>query len=483
MSETAPLSPVTQTVAGVLDHLRFSRFHIKIIVALSLVGFIEAYATAVTGALVVSARGPLHMSGTETKWLVIAPTITLVISMFVGSVYLSDRFSRRRILLVGVVWSTLFTLLTPLAPTATVLIVFRLLSGFGYGLALPAAYPLGTELLPPRRRSTFGWTYEIMLGIGFTLTTVMGYVISHAHLQDGWRLLPLPGGALLFVAPLLIVRFVPESPRWLAERGQAAKAEKVLRAICAKTDSPPPPPLTRLDGTPAPHQPVPPFLTLFTRRMVPHTLLAVGVWVFSLVPFYIVSTLLPEVLVHEGYAVATSFGLAIIIFAVTLPGKWFNGLLMERIGRRATLAGSLLLSAVAVVILLVFQGVVALIVAEIILGLTVFSAFPTVRIYMIEQFPTPLRGRGYFFAELVGRFLAGIPIPFILAGSVSRPNVIFTVILVSVLIGGLIPVFFGKDTRGALESAAPTAEPDGATSTGSARRQPMSGALSMTKED
>jgi hypothetical protein len=93
-----------------------------------------------------------------------------------------------------------------------------------------------------------------------------------------------------------------------------------------------------------------------------------------------------------------------------------------------------------------------------------------------------LRGRGYFFAEFIGRFVAGIPIPFILAGSVSRPNVIFTVVLVTVLIGGLIPVFFGKDTRGPLEVVTPATDADAAASLASGRA-PMSASPTSLPEE
>lgn len=107
---------------------------------------------------------------------------------------------------------------------------------FGSPLALPAAYPLGTELLPPRRRSTFGWSYEILLGIGFTLTTIIGYVISHAHVVDGWRLLPLPGGIFLFIAPVLILLWVPESPSESVTSRHRREASSGGNGISVETD-------------------------------------------------------------------------------------------------------------------------------------------------------------------------------------------------------------------------------------------------------
>ena len=45
-------------------------------------------------------------------------------------------------------------------------------------------------------------------------------------------------------------------------------------------------------------------------------------------------------------------------------------------------------------------------------GFTVLSAFTATRVYLSEQFPTSLRGRGHISGESFGRLFAGVLVPF-----------------------------------------------------------------------
>jgi MFS family permease len=84
-------------------------------------------------------------------------------------------------------------------------------------------------------------------------------------------------------------------------------------------------------------------------------------------------------------------------------------------------------------------------------GFTVLSAFTATRVYLSEQFPTALRGRGQPFGESFGRIFAGVLAPFLMAPYTGSPAVFFGTILGVVAIGALIPVLFGRETVGQLE--------------------------------
>ena len=85
-------------------------------------------------------------------------------------------------------------------------------------------------------------------------------------------------------------------------------------------------------------------------------------------------------------------------------------------------------------------------------GFTVLSSFPAVRVYLSEQFPTALRGRGHFFGKSFGRLFAGVAMPAFLEANTHSPMVFFGTLLVVVAIGAFVPVLFGKETVGQLES-------------------------------
>ena len=76
---------------------------------------------------------------------------------------ISDRVSRKTVMQIGVVVSTFFTLLIPLAQSGTQLIIIRVLTGVGLGFALSAPFPIAAELMPAQHRRTYAAIYEVML--------------------------------------------------------------------------------------------------------------------------------------------------------------------------------------------------------------------------------------------------------------------------------------------------------------------------------
>ena len=157
-----------------------------------------------------------------------------------------------------------------------------------------------------------------------------------------------------------------------------------------------------------------------------------------------------------GAAVKMSFGISTIVFLMSIPGKAFNGYLMEVIGRRGTIAYALG-CAIPGVLLMVTAHLtgsyanVMMSAGAMILGFTALSCFPAVRVYLSEQFPTSLRGRGSIFGEAFGRIFAGVLAPFMIEPHTGSPVIYFGTILVAVSVGAFLPLLFGKETMGQLE--------------------------------
>jgi hypothetical protein len=85
-------------------------------------------------------------------------------------------------------------------------------------------------------------------------------------------------------------------------------------------------------------------------------------------------------------------------------------------------------------------------------GFTALSAATAFRVYLSEQFPTALRGRGHIFGESFARMFSGVLAPFLMAPNTGSPTIFFGTILVVVAIGAFIPVLFGRETVGQLET-------------------------------
>ena len=445
-----------------LDSIPFSAYHLLLILALGTVGFVEGYDLALGGSLIVLAKQPLHLSPNAIRWLVAGPTFLVVIGGFSASA-LSDRLSRKTIMQVGVVVSTFFTLLIPLVQNVEQLIILRLLTGIGLGFAIPAPFPIAAELMPAQHRRTYGGIYEVMLASAFTLLPFVAFLLAGNPL--GFRLIALPGGLALGVVPLLVYYAIPESPRWHLLRGETQKAVDAVNLIIRRSGGKVPPLTVAALGTGISlrRQQLPPFMALFQAGQLRWTAVGILSGVSASAAYYTCAILLPKALVDQGGAVALSFGLSSVLFMASIPGKLFTGYLMEIIGRRWTmtysLAGSLPgIGLMAVAHLTGAFAAVVFIAGALIAGFTVLAAFPCTRVYLSEQFPTDLRGRGHFFGESTARLFAGVLFPLFLERYTASPVVFFGTLLAVVAVGACLPLLFGRETVGQLETVSEAVE-------------------------
>ena len=362
---------------------------------------------------------------------------------------------------IGIVVSTFFTLLIPLAQTGTQLIIIRVLTGIGLGFAISAPFPIAAELMPAQHRRTYGAIYEVMLASAFTLLPFVGFVL--AGNPDGFRLIALPGGLALGVVPLLVHFGLPESPRWYLSKGDPrAAVDTVNRMITRCGDRVPPLTVAAL-GTDlqTARENLPSFTALFGRNQLRWTIVGIICQAAAATAYFCSAILLPKALVDQGAAVSLSFGLSTLLFMVTIPGKFFTGFIMEIIGRRWTITYCLggAIPGLALMGLAHRAGAyatVAMSAGAMITGLTVLSSFTAVRVYLSEQFPTTLRGRGQFFGEATARFFAGVVTPFLLEPYTGSATIFFGTIAVVVAIGACVPLLFGKETVGQLEMVTET---------------------------
>jgi MFS family permease len=450
-------SSASRVLGQKLDSIPFGSYHLMIILVLGLVAFVDGYDLAMTGSLLVLAKAPLHMTPGQIRLLAVAANITVVIGGFTAAA-LSDHWSRRTFILIGVTAINLCTLLITVVQSAEQLIVIRLLTGLAGGFAGAAPFPIAAELMPAQHRRTYGAIYEIMLASTFTVLPLAGYLL--ADKPEGFRFMALPAVLGVFVAPVLVYRLIPESPRLHLRRGNLQAAVDIVNRIIARGGNRVPP-LTvgELGPHPVDDRPdaLPAFSALFRRGQLRWTVVGLLCLICAQVSYFAISVLLPKALVDQGAAVTMSFGLSSLVFMASIPGKAFTGFIMEVIGRRWAitfcLGGSLpglLLMATAHT--MGDYATVAIVAGALITGFTVLSTFPAVRVYLSEQFPTALRGRGHYFGEASSRVFSAVLAPFMLEPYTGSATVFFGTLLIVALIGAFVPVLFGRETTGQLEA-------------------------------
>jgi sugar porter (SP) family MFS transporter len=157
---------------------------------------------------------------------------------------LSDRFGRKRLLLLSAVLFTITGVLTALAPSFSVFIANRLLGGVAIGLASNLSPMYIAEISPASMRGRFVSVNQLTIVIGILSAQVVNWLIAEPvpagataaqilaswNGQTGWRWMfgaeAVP--AFLF---FLLMFLVPESPRWLVKKGRPEEAETVLAKV------------------------------------------------------------------------------------------------------------------------------------------------------------------------------------------------------------------------------------------------------------
>jgi MFS family permease len=448
-------SSASRVLGSKMDSIPFSSYQVLIIFILALVGFVEGYDLFMTGSLIVLAKAPLHLTETDVQWLLLGPAILGTIGGF-GFSAVGDQLSRKAMLVIGVIATTFCTLLIPLVQNAEQLLILRALTGLGAGGVWSAVYPIGAELMPAQHRRTYGAIYEMALASSFTVLPFVGGLL--ASNPNAFRLMALPGGLALLVVPAIVYFLLPESPRWHLRRGDAQTAADIVNRIIRRSGNRVP----RLtvaelgDAHEAARPKLPRYSRLFAKGQLRWTLVGIVTGTCAASAAFMTAALLPKALTNQGYAVNVSLGITSIIYATSFFGKGFTGWLMEIIGRRWTIFYVMAGSVPGYFLMLLSHTAgdyarALMIAGGLIVGFTVVSAFSATRVYLSEQFPTALRGRGHLFGESCGRIFAGGLVPFFMAPHTGSPTIFFGTMLLFSAIGAFVPIVWGKETVGQIE--------------------------------
>jgi MFS family permease len=250
----------------------------------------------------VLAKQPLHLAPSELRFLTVASTMMIVVGGFIASA-ISDHYSRKTVMLIGVAGITLFTLLLALVQTGEQLIIVRLLTGLAGGFAVFAPFPIAAELMPARHRHTFAAVYEMALACSFALLPFVAFLL--ADNPNAFRFMALPDGLAFFVMPALIYFLLPESPRWYLRRGHAAAAVATVNRIIDRAGNRvlPLAPAALGDNVQTVREELPPYRALFRRGQLRWTAIGISSYIFCGTAFFLISVLLPKALVDQGTAV------------------------------------------------------------------------------------------------------------------------------------------------------------------------------------
>jgi EmrB/QacA subfamily drug resistance transporter len=148
-----------------------------------------------------------HTGLADLQWVVTAYTLTLAGLLLVAGA-LGDRYGRRRVFIIGVIWFAVASVLCGIAPSALVLIAARALQGVGAALLTPGSLAIIEASFVPEDRGKAIGAWSGLSGVASAIGPFLGgWLIQAAN----WRwifAINLPIAALVVA---LAWRHVPES--------------------------------------------------------------------------------------------------------------------------------------------------------------------------------------------------------------------------------------------------------------------------------
>lgn len=192
-------------------------------------GFLFGFDTAVISGAEKSIQQFWHLSVFEHGLTISIALIGTVIGSLLGSKP-SDRFGRKNTLYFVAIAYLLSSVGTALADNWYVFLMFRFMGGLGVGTSSVTAPIYISEVSPADRRGRLVGLFQFNVVLGILISYLSNYLISQGG-EASWRWM-LGVQAFPSLIFLILIRFIPESPRWLILKKHAYdKALEILRII------------------------------------------------------------------------------------------------------------------------------------------------------------------------------------------------------------------------------------------------------------
>lgn len=185
-------------------------------------GGLYGYDTGIISGALLEISGEFHIGSGMEQVIAAAILLGAVIGALACSV-LSQHLGRHRTILLICAVFILGSLSSSLAPTAVTLALARVLLGFAVGGATQTVPMYIAELAPARIRGQLVLCFQLSIGIGIVIATLVG-----ASQSVSWRT-EIGAAAVPALLMLILELRLPESPRWLVMHGRRDQAEKVFK--------------------------------------------------------------------------------------------------------------------------------------------------------------------------------------------------------------------------------------------------------------
>ncbi|MGF0238013.1 MFS transporter [Rhodococcus sp. IEGM1300] len=415
-----------EMIAARLDRLPASKSLWRFVTLLALGGFFETFEMFSTsfvlpgivrsGVLVSTTEGFFALNGAAAY---IAATF---IGLFIGTLgfgMIADKFGRRAVFTYALLGYALCSLIMACQTDALGLNFWRLMTAIGLGVEVIAIDAYLSEVVPPTLRGRAFAINRIMSYLAVPVCGITAYLfVPHEPLGiDGWRWV-IAIGAVGSLLVWVLRRKLPESARWLADKGRLEEADaevsRMERAVEKETGKPLPAAKASVKAL-AEHTTR--FSELWGPRYRTRTIMLVIFHVFQAMGIYGFLNWAPTFLIEQGVTVSKSLAYTVVMGCSAPLGPVLALFFADRIERKWQIVFGAMVIAVAGVAFAEFRLPLLIIAcgALLTMGTTILSV--GYHAYQSELYPTRIRAMAVGFVystSRVGGSVSGFMIAFTL---------------------------------------------------------------------
>jgi sugar porter (SP) family MFS transporter len=191
-------------------------------------GLLFGFDTAVINGAIVFLKRQFALTDSQTEFGASSLLLGCVLGASLAA-FTSDRFGRKKSLLAAAALFTVSSIGAALPRNITEFVIARVLGGLAIGLASTLSPLYIAEISPARIRGLLVSVNQLAIVTGILLSYSVNYGLTGAG-PANWRWM-FASAAVPSAFFLVTLLSVPESPRWLVQKGRDAEAENILSRI------------------------------------------------------------------------------------------------------------------------------------------------------------------------------------------------------------------------------------------------------------
>jgi sugar porter (SP) family MFS transporter len=211
-----------------------SRYIALVTIIAALGGLLFGYDTAVIAGAIGFLQSHFQLDAAMKGWAASSALLGCVVGVSFAGLF-SDRLGRKATLVLSGLLFLVSAVGTALPNQFSLFVIFRMLGGIGVGVASMASPMYIAEITPAGIRGRMVSVNQFAIVTGILIIYFVNYFIAFQgdeawNVATGWRWM-FASGAIPSAIFLALLLFVPESPRWLVEKGQTEKAKGILTKV------------------------------------------------------------------------------------------------------------------------------------------------------------------------------------------------------------------------------------------------------------